>query len=218
MLSYIQYTPIRSKLQQLYFNTFWVHYLVNSLIKKLHVTAEHMLAYTTIQERYYSICRLTLMNVNKIIDLRNVTLTSITGGFHCQSKYSVVECTEVLRKKWNPLFTTLFLRKRGWSTVCKMLEASGGANQEMPYVSDIIKFLTDEWTTSEDVSTHPDEDVREYLAIHRGIQFWNPAVFTEWDWHSIEKILESISGGLCSVAVIQWLEMIITLNFLYQHP
>lgn len=135
-----------------------------NLVKSLNLTAaNYLVAYNLLRERYHNSRRLQSLHLNQLLDLPNITATSLKGlrSFvnlfteHSQA-LNALECNVT---DDNPLLSALLLRKMD-NDLRKKLEgfrtysAEEASSHSLPDVTDIIKFLNLECSQTEDANIH----------------------------------------------------------------
>ncbi|XP_054287757.1 uncharacterized protein LOC129003486 [Macrosteles quadrilineatus] len=134
-----------------------------SLIKSLNITtANYLVAYQLLRDRYHNTRRLTTLHLNQIMDLPNITsgsLHQLRGFINLFYEHSealkALDCD--VSSNSNPLLSALILRKID-SEIRKKLEAYRSTQDHeahtLPEVTEIIKFLNIECDQVEDAGLH----------------------------------------------------------------
>ncbi|XP_046686714.1 uncharacterized protein LOC124372372 [Homalodisca vitripennis] len=134
-----------------------------ALIKNFNIsTANYLIVYNILRQRYHSTRRLVTLHLNHLIDLPDVSSQSVRGlrtfvnTFHEHSEaLKAIECDVTTQA--NPLLSALLLRKLN-GDLRKCLKSFRSSNEEethtLPTVKDIILFLNTECNMSEDADLH----------------------------------------------------------------
>lgn len=135
-----------------------------NLIKSLSITtANYLVAYQLLRDRYHNPRRLTTLHLNQIIDLPEINSASIRGlRTFVNVFYEHSEALKALNcdvsTQSNPLLSALILRKMD-SDLRKKLESFRSSQENvvthsLPEVSEIIQFLNTECNQAEDAGLH----------------------------------------------------------------
>lgn len=140
-----------------------------NLVRSLNITsANYLVAYNLLRDRYHNIRRLTTLHLNQILDLPNISATSVKllrnfiNLFYEHSQALIALDCDISTQS-NPLLSALLLRKLDQELRQKLevYRSSHSDSQDepaalhsLPAVQDIIRFLNTECAQVEDASLH----------------------------------------------------------------
>lgn len=147
-----------------------------NLIKGLNLTtANYLIAYDLLRDRYHNTRRLQTLHLNQLLDLPQISSSSTKGLRLFVNQYT--EHSQALKAlscdvgEHNPLLSALILRRMD-SDLRKKLEASRSISSDdpsdhsLPEVKEIIKFLNTECSQTEDANIHSVPHAKSPAYVH----------------------------------------------------